>query len=154
LTCRSHESQFTEKEIELLTMLGTIGCSALKRLETRQAQEIECPELSEFHGIIGASKQIREVFSQIQIAAGNTATVLIEGESGTGKELVAKAIHAAGLRARQPFVPVDCGAIPEALVEAELFGSRKGSFTGAVQTGQDCSKQRTVGRSFLMKFRI
>jgi two-component system response regulator PilR (NtrC family) len=57
---------------------------------------------------------------------------LIEGESGTGKELVAKAIHSAGPRAKEPFVPVDCGAIPEGLIEAELFGSKKGSYTGAV----------------------
>ena len=132
LVCRSHESQFTEKEMELLTMVSAIGSSALRRLEKQHAQETEARDLSEFHGIIGASKQIREVFSLIQMAAGNTATVLIEGESGTGKELVAKAIHAAGPRAKQPFIAVDCGAIPETLVEAELFGSKKGSYTGAV----------------------
>ena len=131
LTCRS-QSPFTEKEIELLTMMGPITSSALKRLETRQAQETELRELSEFHGIIGASKPIREVYSQIQIAARNAATVLIEGESGTGKELVAKAIHAAGPRAKEPFIAVDCSAIPEGLIEAELFGSKKGSYTGAI----------------------
>src|SRR5262249_29547836 len=131
LTCRS-QSHFTEKEIELLTMMGPIANSALKRLETRQAQETELREVSEFHGIIGASKPIREVYSQIQIAAGNGATVLIEGESGTGKELVAKAIHAAGPRAKERFIAVDCSAIPEGLIEAELFGSKKGSYTGAI----------------------
>jgi len=131
LTCRS-QSHFTEKEIELLTMMGPIANSALKRLETRQAQETELREVSEFHSIIGASKPIRQVYSQIQIAAGNAATVLIEGESGTGKELVAKAIHAAGPRAKEPFIAVDCSAIPEGLIEAELFGSKKGSYTGAI----------------------
>src|SRR5437667_638692 len=82
--------------------------------------------------MVGASKAIREVYSQVQIAARNTATVLIEGESGTGKELVAKAIHAAGTRANESFIAVDCGAIPETLIEAELFGAKKGSYTGAV----------------------
>jgi transcriptional regulator with GAF, ATPase, and Fis domain len=81
--------------------------------------------------MIGASKAIRDVYAKIQIAARNTATVLIEGESGTGKELVAKAIHAAGPRAKEPFIAVDCGAIPEALIETELFGAKKGSYTGA-----------------------
>jgi len=131
LTYRS-QSPFTEKEIELLTMMGPIASSALKRLETRQAQETELRELSEFHGIIGASKPIREVYSQIEIAGKNAATVLIEGESGTGKELVAKAIHASGPRAKEPFIAVDCSAIPEGLIEAELFGSKKGSYTGAI----------------------
>ena len=113
-------------------MMGTIANSALKRLETRDVHETEPRELAEFHGIIGASKPIKEVYSQIQMAARNVATVLIEGESGTGKELVAKAIHAAGPRAKEPFVAVDCGAIPETLIEAELFGSKKGSYTGAI----------------------
>jgi len=129
--CRPHESSFTEKEIELLVMMGTIANGALKRLETRNAQEAEPEDISEFHGIIGASKAIKNVYAQIQVAANNAATVLIEGESGTGKELVAKAIHAAGARAKGPFIAVDCGAIPEGLIEAELFGAKKGSYTGA-----------------------
>ncbi len=128
---RSHEAQFSEKEIELLTMMGTIASNALKRLETCSAQETVPQEITEFHGMIGVSKSMNEVYSQIRMAAGNTATVLIEGESGTGKELVAKAIHAAGPRSKEPFVAVDCGAIPEGLIEAELFGSKKGSYTGA-----------------------
>jgi len=130
--CRAHDASFTEKEIELLTMMGTISSSALRRLETRKAGEAEPEDVTEFHGIIGASKSIKEVFSQIRMAARNTATVLIEGESGTGKELVAKAIHAEGPRAKEPFIPVDCGAIPESLIEAELFGSKRGSYTGAI----------------------
>src|SRR5947208_16380256 len=98
--------------------------------------DLENNQLAEFHGMIGASKAIRDVYSQIQIAARNTATVLIEGESGTGKELVAKAIHAAGTRAKEPFVAVDCGAIPESLIEADLFGAKEGSYTRAVADRQ------------------
>jgi transcriptional regulator with PAS, ATPase and Fis domain len=88
--------------------------------------------LAQFHDMVGASKSIQAVFSQIQVAAANIANVIIEGESGTGKELVAKAIHAAGARAKQPLITVDCGAIPEGLIEAELFGAKRGSYTGAV----------------------
>src|SRR5205085_8367890 len=115
-----------------LSIIGTIGNGALRGLETNQATELENTQLPEFQGMIGASKAIRQVYSQIQIAARNTATVLIQGESGTGKELVAKAIHAAGPRAKEPFIAVDCGTIPESLIEAELFGAKRGSYTGAL----------------------
>jgi transcriptional regulator with GAF, ATPase, and Fis domain/serine/threonine protein kinase/tetratricopeptide (TPR) repeat protein len=128
--CGAHEPTFTEKEIEFLTMVGTIGSSALTAIETRKHDESQ-KRVSEFNGMIGASKAINDVFSQIQVAASNTATVLIEGESGTGKELVARAIHSESGRAKEPFVAVDCGAIPESLIEAELFGAKKGSYTGA-----------------------
>jgi DNA-binding NtrC family response regulator/tetratricopeptide (TPR) repeat protein len=146
---RPHETPFTEKEIELLTMMGTIASSALKRLETRQAYEEESRNIFEFHGILGASKSIKEVYSQIQMASGNTATVLIEGESGTGKELVARAIHAAGTRAKEPFIAVDCGAIPEGLIEAELFGAKKGSYTGAVADRSGLFEAANKGTLFL-----
>ena len=132
VVCRQNEPPLTEKEMELLAIIGTIGNGTLRGLETQHTTDLENNQLAEFHGMIGASKAIRDVYSQIQIAARNAATVLIEGESGTGKELVAKAIHAAGPRAKEHFIPVDCGAIPEGLIEAELFGVKKGSFTGAV----------------------
>ena len=146
---RAHEPPFTEKEIELLTMMGTIGSSALRRLETRGAQENETGDITEFHGIIGASKPIKAVYSQIRMAGGNAATVLIEGESGTGKELIARAIHAAGERAKGPFIPVDCGAIPETLIEAELFGAKKGSYTGAVADRAGLFEAANGGTIFL-----
>jgi DNA-binding NtrC family response regulator/tetratricopeptide (TPR) repeat protein len=146
---RSHEPHFSEKEMELLTMVGTIATNALRRLEARQAHESEPRELTDFHGIIGASKAINEVYSQIRMAAGNAATVLIEGESGTGKELVAKAIHTAGPRAKGPFVAVDCGAIPESLIEAELFGAKKGSYTGAVTDRAGLFEAANRGAIFL-----
>jgi DNA-binding NtrC family response regulator/tetratricopeptide (TPR) repeat protein len=131
VVCGPQERSFTEKEIEFLTVAGTIGSFALNSLEARRDDAIRS-NISESHNIIGASKAIEEVHSHIEAAAGNAATVLIEGESGTGKELVAKAIHAAGARSKEPFVAVDCGALPESLIEAELFGARKGSYTGAV----------------------
>jgi transcriptional regulator with GAF, ATPase, and Fis domain/Tfp pilus assembly protein PilF len=132
VVCRQNEPALTEKEMELLAIIGTIGNGALRTLEANQAVDVDKAQLAEFHGMVGASKAIREVYSHIEMAAQNMATVLIEGESGTGKELVAKAIHAAGPRAKEPFVAVDCGAIPESLIEAELFGAKKGSYTGAL----------------------
>ena len=118
--------------MEFLTILGRIASSALEKVLHREVESIKVKQISEFHGIIGVSNPIREVYSQIEVAAGNTATVLIEGESGTGKELVAKAIHETSQRAKGPFVAVDCGAIPETLIEAGLFGAKKGAYTDAV----------------------
>ena len=84
-----------------------------------------------YNGIIGASPAMCEIYEVMASAAATDATVLILGESGTGKEVVARAIHANGSRADGPFVKVDCTAIPETLIEAELFGHEKGAFTGA-----------------------
>jgi DNA-binding NtrC family response regulator len=84
-------------------------------------------------GIIGNSVQIKEIIDVVLQVAPTNITVLISGESGTGKELIAKAIHAASPRANKPLVTVNCGAIPEGIMESELFGHEKGSFTGATE---------------------
>jgi DNA-binding NtrC family response regulator len=87
-----------------------------------------------FSNIISQSKEMRMVFNNIENVLNNDATVLIYGESGTGKELIARAIHFNGNRAHKPFIPMDCASIPESLIETELFGYEKGSFTGASKT--------------------
>ena len=84
--------------------------------------------------IIGESKPIRDVFDVVARAAGSQSTVMIYGESGTGKELIARALHMNSPRASKPFIAVNCGAIPHELLEGELFGYEKGSFTGAINT--------------------
>jgi len=84
-----------------------------------------------YHRLVGESASIRRVFSLVQRVAVTDATVLITGENGSGKELVAHAIHAAGARRTGPFVPINCGAIPEQLLESELFGHERGAFTDA-----------------------
>jgi DNA-binding NtrC family response regulator len=85
-----------------------------------------------FENLVGASKKMRNVFDIALQVAGRDSTVILTGESGTGKELLAKAIHQNSMRASKPFVTVNCGAIPENLIESELFGYRKGAFTGAL----------------------
>ncbi|WP_066755731.1 sigma-54-dependent transcriptional regulator [Crocinitomix algicola] len=87
---------------------------------------------SSYHGIIGASDKMQELYTTIERTRSNRATILINGESGTGKELVARAVHYGSDFSAAPFISVNCGAIPEQLLESELFGHLKGSFTGAI----------------------
>jgi DNA-binding NtrC family response regulator len=90
-------------------------------------------QLAGMHGIIGQSKPMRRLFEKIRMVADTRSTVLIEGESGTGKELVARALHLNSSRRNKPFVAINCAAIPEALIESELFGHVRGAFTGAAE---------------------
>lgn len=100
----------------------------------RSGQTVSDEVLLERHGLIGESQAMAEVLDAIAKARSTSATVLITGESGTGKELVARAIHYNSPRASSPFVPVNCGGIPEGLLESALFGHVKGAFTGAAES--------------------
>ncbi len=100
-------------------------------------------------GLVGRTAGMLSVYRQIAYAADSTAPVLIVGESGTGKELVARAIHEHSRRAARPFVPVNCGAIAETLLESEMFGHARGSFTGAVADHKGIFEQASGGTVFL-----
>ncbi len=100
---------------------------------TRQLEE-ELEVRERYGNIIGSSPPMLEIYRMIDSVAHSSSTVLLQGESGTGKELVARAVHSRGSRSTKTFVPVNCSAIPENLVESELFGHMRGAFTGAVAT--------------------
>lgn len=135
---------FTEDEL-----LSTVE-RTLKKLHIRKAaHESSKPRVSVSHGLIGESRAMIRIGEFISKAALTSATVLISGESGTGKELVARAIHYRSKRAAAPFVPVNCGAIPEELLESELFGHIKGAFTGATETRAGFFQTADGGTIFL-----
>ena len=102
-----------------------------------------------FKRIIGSSDEIRDVFESIQVVTASDVPVLIQGETGTGKELVARAVHYRGPRRRFPFFPVNCAAIPETLLESELFGHERGAFTGAVERRKGKFELASGGTLFL-----
>jgi two-component system response regulator PilR (NtrC family) len=108
---------------------------ALEFRELAQDRRILVEQLAaqgDFHNLVSEAPVMLKLFDQVRKLAGVKSTVLLEGESGTGKELFARAIHFSGATASKPFLPVNCGAIPETLIASELFGHRKGSFTGAI----------------------
>jgi two-component system response regulator PilR (NtrC family) len=125
--------------------------------ELRRSREIELPGSAKgveaapfrFEGVVGKSGGIEKIYQLIQKVAAGSTNVLISGESGTGKELVARAIHLNGPRQGKPFVAVNCGAIPETLIESELFGHVRGAFTGAVADHNGLFKQADQGTIFL-----
>ena len=107
--------------------------------EANEACQVLSATLNEeygFHDIIGQSNKMREVFDLVEKVADCTSTILLNGETGTGKGLVAKAIHQKSKRKNKPFISINCGAIPENLLESELFGHVRGAFTGATSSKQ------------------
>src|ERR1700759_5820638 len=102
-----------------------------------------------FENIIGTSRSMQQVYNVINKIADTDSTILIQGDSGTGKELVARALHFNSNRQHQPFVAINCSALPENLLESELFGHKKGSFTGAVQDKIGLFEEAEQGTIFL-----
>ena len=121
--------------------------SSLKRELESVQQQLE--EASSCDQMIGSSPQMRQVYDLVRRVANLNASVLVTGESGTGKELIASAIHNLGARSERPFVAVCCGAIPETLIEAELFGHEKGAFTGTVGVREGYLEQAGDGTLLL-----
>jgi len=133
---------------ELLIHISKVQKESLLLKENRLLR-MEVRKKFEYHNIIGKSKKMQEIFSLIEKVALGTSTVTIYGGSGTGKELVAKAVHYNSPRSDRPFIPFNCGAIPETLVESELFGHTKGAFTGAVQAKKGLFEEASGGTLFL-----
>jgi DNA-binding NtrC family response regulator len=135
---------FTDSEL-----LSAVG-DALRRVRFQQAaQSSGATAPVRPHGLIGESEAMHRVYQAIAKAGSTSATVLITGDSGTGKELVARSIHYGGLRVRAPFVPINCGGIPESLLESELFGHLKGAFTGATESRAGFFQTADGGTVFL-----
>mgnify|MGYP003575194505 CR=1 FL=1 len=120
---------------------GPVQQASNRRAEVKNESKLE--------ELIGTSEPMREVLEMIELVADSSATVLIQGESGTGKELVAKMIHSTSYRQDKPFVVVDCGSLPETLLENELFGHVKGAFTGAHASKQGLFEEADGGTIFL-----
>lgn len=137
---------FNRDEI-LLTLDRALNFSETKT-ENRQLRELLDKEFR-LENVIGDSPQMRAALNLVGRVSRSDATVLITGESGTGKELVARGIHFSGKRKDQPFIPINCAAIPETLIEAELFGYKRGSFTGATQDTKGKFESASGGTLFL-----
>lgn len=135
---------FTDEEL-FAAVLRSLEKQRLSKLAEKPLH----PSTQFLHGFIGECKAMQKVFFAIDKAASSSATILITGESGTGKELVARAIHYKSPRASSPFVPINCGGIPESLLESELFGYMKGAFTGAVETRAGFFQTAEGGTIFL-----
>jgi two-component system, NtrC family, response regulator PilR len=135
--------------------LDELKLKVREKLEARQLRQENVllkralNESHQFAGIIGRSPAMLAVFDLIQTVARTTSTVLVTGESGTGKELVARAVHHHSLRRERPFVALNCGALPEALLESELFGHMRGAFTGADSNKKGLVEVAEQGTIFL-----
>jgi len=129
-------------EIDLMKMISTLLSSFIRKVdeileererfrEEKRRLESELTKKYSYEGLIGVSKAMQSVYKSISMATQSKTTILLLGESGTGKEVVAKTIHYNSGRKDKPFIAINCASIPRELIESELFGYEKGSFTGA-----------------------
>jgi DNA-binding NtrC family response regulator len=127
----------------------SVGQSQLRFNAREEEVQIVPSRATELGGLVGGNARMREIYSIIEKIAPTATTVVIDGETGTGKEVVAQAIHSLSPRSRNDLVVFDCGAVPPNLIESELFGHEKGSFTGAMMTRQGLFEQADGGTLFL-----
>jgi two-component system response regulator PilR (NtrC family) len=137
--CKNDEIKMVVRNAMALRMAKTENMQLKKELKSKSRPK----------NIIGQSARMRSVYKMVDKIAATTATVLINGESGTGKELIAQSIHQRSDRADGPFVAINCGAIPETLLESQLFGHVKGSYTGADRNHDGFCRQAEGGTIFL-----
>ncbi|HHN78690.1 MAG TPA: sigma-54-dependent Fis family transcriptional regulator, partial [Phycisphaerales bacterium] len=131
----------------LLRVNRAIEIGAMRRDHRAQTEQLAASSM--FHNLIGESPVMVDLFEKVRRLSSVRTSVLIVGESGTGKELFARAIHYNGLTRSKPFIAVNCGAIPENLIESELFGHRRGAFTGAVRDREGYFEAADGGTLFL-----
>jgi two-component system, NtrC family, response regulator AtoC len=137
---------FKKEDIKLVVKRALDHCRLL--LENARFRE-ELKSKDEWSPLVGSSTAMLEVYKLVARVAESKSTVLLQGESGTGKELIARAIHTNGPRRDKPFIPVNCGALPDTLLESEMFGYEKGAFTGAVGTKVGLFESANGGTLFL-----
>lgn len=148
-------SQFTDKHLEAVRIFAAQISLILANAILVDDLKFENQSLNDkidelkFGNIIGSCAPMQDVFNTVKRVAATDVTVLIQGETGTGKELIAQEIHRQSNRNKRPFVVINCGAIPENLLESELFGHVRGAFTGAIQTKQGKFQQANGGTLFL-----
>ncbi len=142
-----------QEQVSCVLMMGETGRETVIVNDPFQhAPPIKKPEVahtSPIDSIVGKSPAMQPVLDTIRLVAASSATVLLQGESGTGKELVAKTIHQLSSREHAPFIVIDCGALPETLLESELFGHKRGAFTGAVSDRKGLFEEAEGGTIFL-----
>ncbi|MFH2012404.1 MAG: sigma 54-interacting transcriptional regulator [Pseudomonadota bacterium] len=137
-------SPLNDHDGKLIGVIETIEDISLVREFDQKIQDT-----SSYHNIIGHSPQMEEIFKTLQLISQTDSSVLITGETGTGKDLVAEAIHLSSMRAKGPFIKINCGALPENLLESELFGHKRGAFTGAVEDKQGRFRMANNGTIYL-----
>ncbi|MDX1741527.1 MAG: sigma 54-interacting transcriptional regulator, partial [Rhodothermales bacterium] len=152
----SKPGRFNRESLTLLTAIADQAAVAIENARLYRSVRDENRhlrgEIQRLHGfdeIIGRSRSMRDVFDTLSRVIDSDASVLVQGESGTGKELVARAIHYNGSRKDKPFVAVFCGSLPDELLESELFGHKKGAFTGAVADKKGLFEAAHMGTVFL-----
>jgi len=153
---RISKEKFNEQSLEFLKTFSTQAAIAIQNARLFNLLRDENKKLKEqislsekFADIIGKSEPMHRIFELVHTVAATNATVLLEGESGTGKELIARAIHANSPKKDKPFIPIFCGSLSENLLESELFGHKKGSFTGASEDKPGLFEEAHGGTVFL-----
>src|SRR5262249_27967023 len=122
---------YHQKPIQLNELKVVLQRAAYLQTLDTEAEKLASERVVRFADMLGHTQAMREIFAVVSRIARTDVTVLIQGESGTGKELLARAVHANSARGNRPFVAINCGAIPDTLLESELFGHERGAYTGA-----------------------
>jgi DNA-binding NtrC family response regulator len=146
---RAGAFDYVSKPVDIAQLRDVVGRALARRARAGEIPAPFLPDKTAPDGLVGRSAGMLSVYKQIALACASDAPVLVTGETGTGKELVARAIHRHGSRSARAFVPVNCGSLPEGLLESELFGHSRGAFTGAVADKRGLVEQANGGTLFL-----